>query len=89
MIKAISINFFLILVLLWLSIDYVFSRHQTRKIFAELQSLEQLQQEINTDWGRLQLEKSTLLANNRVESVAKNALDMKAPTQKQTVIIKR
>ena len=76
-------------VLLWLSIDYVFSRHQTRKVFAELQGLEQEQQDLNTEWGRLQLEKSTLVGNNRIESVAKEQLGMRLPTPEQIIVIRR
>ncbi|WP_395377151.1 cell division protein FtsL [Marinicella sp. W31] len=75
--------------LLWLSINYVYSRHQTRKVFADLQALEQQQQDLNTEWGRLQLEKSTLVGNNRIESVAKEQLGMRLPASEQIIVIKR
>ena len=75
--------------LLALSINYVYSRHQTRKVFAELQALEQQQQDLNTEWGRLQLEKSTLVGNNRIESVAKEQLGMRLPSSEQIIVIKR
>ncbi len=70
-------------------VSYIVSAHDTRKLFAEIQQLESAQRELNTEWGRLQLEKSTLVGNNRIERVAKERLGMILPQDEHIVVIKR
>ena len=55
-------------ILVWVLVGYVFYQNETRKLFAETQKIEKQKLDINADWARLQIEKSTLVANNRIEN---------------------
>ena len=44
------------LLLVATALGVVWSRHQSRKVFVELQRLEYQRDELNVEWGRLQLE---------------------------------
>ncbi len=70
-------------------VNYVFYQNETRKLFAATQSIEKQKLELNAEWARLQLEKSTLVANNRIEQVAREQLNMKLPEDEQVLVIVR
>ncbi|MDT8403529.1 cell division protein FtsL [Sulfuriflexus sp.] len=57
----------------------VYSRHESRKLFVELQALQEERDEMNVDWGRLQLEQSTWTTHGRVADTARERLDMVVP----------
>ena len=57
----------------------VSARHETRKLFAELQQLQAERDRLDIDWGRLQIEQSTWATHGRVEQVAREELDMRLP----------
>ncbi|MCF6301092.1 MAG: cell division protein FtsL [Proteobacteria bacterium] len=79
----------LCVVLIAALVSFVFKQNETRKVFAESQRIELKALELNAEWARLQLEKSTLVANNRIESVAKKQLGMSLPDDEQIMVIKR
>ncbi|TDR22732.1 cell division protein FtsL [Marinicella litoralis] len=79
----------LILVLIWLLVGYVYYQNETRKLFAATQKIEKQKLDINAEWARLQIEKSTLVANNRIEKVAREQLSMKMPDEEQILVITR
>lgn len=66
----------------------VTARHQARKLFVELQSLERQGRELDTEWGRLQLEQSTWAMHSRIEQIAQGQLRMAAPELKRIQVIK-
>lgn len=76
-------------ILVWVLVGYVFYQNETRKLFAETQKIEKQKLDINADWARLQIEKSTLVANNRIEKVAREQLGMKMPDEEQILVITR
>ena len=69
------------------SLGVVFSTHQARRLFVELQGLQQIRDELNTDWGKLQLEQSTWATHGRIETIANNQLDMVIPPPGAVVIV--
>ena len=69
------------------SLGVVFSTHQARLLFVELQGLQKLRDEMNTQWGRLQLEQSTWATHGRIEKIANNKLDMVIPPPGAVVIV--
>lgn len=75
--------------LVWVLVSYVYYQNETRKIFAETQKIEKLKLDINAEFARLQIEKSTLVANNRIEKVAREQLGMKMPEEEQILVITR
>ena len=79
----------LVFLLVALLVDYVYYQNKTRKMFAATQKIEKEKLEINAEWARLQIERSTLVANNRIERVAREQLDMKLPDEEQILVITR
>lgn len=76
-------------ILVWILVAYVYTQNETRKVFAETQKIEKQILDINAEFARLQIEKSTLVANNRIEKVAREQLDMKMPEEEQILVITR
>lgn len=57
----------------------VYAKHQSRKLFVELQALVSERDRLEMDWGRLQIEQSTQANHARVERIAREHLSMRAP----------
>lgn len=63
------------------------TRHESRLVFAEIQSLEKRRDALNEEWGRLQLEQSTWAMASRLESLARTKLEMQQPSPDQLVLV--
>ncbi|MDG1462913.1 MAG: cell division protein FtsL [Gammaproteobacteria bacterium] len=61
------------------AIACVYSKHESRKMFVELQSLTSERDAMEVDWGRLQIEQSTWSAHARVERLARTQMKMRSP----------
>ncbi len=77
---------------LWLSVVasalvLVEAKHAARKLFAELQQLEAERDQLDIDWGRLQIEQSTWATHGRVERLAREKLDMRLAEPEEIVIV--
>jgi cell division protein FtsL len=70
------------------AIEIVIARHDTRKIFVEIQELENARDTLEEEWGRLQLEQSTWATDVRIESLAHSELKMKQPKMHSIVLLK-
>ncbi len=66
----------------------IYAQHQSRKSFVELQELQKVRDEIDVQWGRLQLEQGAWTTHGRVEQIARNKLDMEIPRTDEVVIVK-
>jgi cell division protein FtsL len=66
----------------------VSSKHESRKLFVQLQGLEKARDRMNVEWGRLQLEQGTWATHGRVERIARKRLGMVIPKNEQVVIVK-
>ena len=62
-------------------------KHESRKLFVELQGLERVRDELNVSWGQLKLESGYLSAHDRVRSLAQSQLDMDRPAPGQMAIV--
>lgn len=69
------------------AVAVVWSKHQSRGLFVELQKLQAQRDALDTDWGRLRLEQSTSASYGRVEQIAREELRMLAPSPKDVRII--
>ena len=69
------------------ALQVVIARHEARRLFVELQALERTRDELNEEWGRLQLEQSTWAINDRIESIARTKLGMKMPEHSSVVLL--
>ena len=70
------------------AIGVVYARHRHRQLFVELTRLERARDELNVDFGRLQLEQATWAESNRVEQVARTRVGMKFPEADEIVVIR-
>ncbi len=70
------------------AVGAVWSRHESRKLFNELQQLEGERDAMNIEWGQLQLEQSTYTTHGKIESAARDRLGMRIPDAKQMMILK-
>ena len=67
------------------SVACVYTRHEARKLFVELQELEKERDELEIEWGKLRIEQSAWASHARVENMARDSLEMIEP-QPQTVM---
>ena len=70
------------------AIGVVFSTHQARRLFVELQELQKIGDELQIRWGRLQLEQSTVVTHGRIESSARDQLRMVIPPHNAIILVK-
>jgi len=70
------------------ALGVVYTKYQTRVLFAELQVLHAEADKMNVEWGQLQLEQSTKLTHGQVEQLARERLDMVLPSSEQVVVIR-
>lgn len=70
------------------AIGVVHARHQHRQLFVELTRLEHERDELNIDFGRLQLEQATWAESNRIDQVARERLGMKFPEAAEIVVVR-
>ncbi|HHH45045.1 MAG TPA: cell division protein FtsL [Gammaproteobacteria bacterium] len=79
----------LILAVIATAMGAAYAKHQSRKLFIELQALESERDAMNVEWGQLQLEQSTHTTHGKVESAARKRLGMEIPGPQQVVILRR
>ncbi len=78
----------LYLLVMVLALMVVSNRHESRKLFAELQKLEKQRDELSANWSRLKLEQSTLLNQVHVETEAQEKLGMQKPLAENIKVIR-
>ena len=66
----------------------VYAKHQSRKLFIELQTLQKSRDDMAIEWGQLQLEQSTWATHGRIEGTAGAKLGMEIPEPNQVVVLK-
>lgn len=69
------------------AIALVYARHQGRNLFFAIERLHAARDELNIEWGQLQLEQSTWADANRIEQVATRELHMSFPPPQDIVVI--
>jgi cell division protein FtsL len=70
------------------AIAVVFARHEHRQLFIALTGLERARDELNIEFGRLQLEQATWAESNRIDQVARERLGMKFPEAGDIVVVR-
>ena len=71
------------------AIAVVYERYQHRQLFVELTGLERERDELNIEFGRLQLEQATWAQANRIDQVARERLGMKFPESEDIVVVRQ
>ena len=67
------------------ALTVIYVKHESRVLFAELRNVQKLQDQRMIEWGRLQLQNSTLATHSNVESRARNKLNMRLPEKVELV----
>jgi cell division protein FtsL len=69
------------------AIAVTWARHLHRQAYIELSTLERGRDELNIEFGRLQLEQATWSEANRIEQVAGTRIGMKFPEDADIVVL--
>lgn len=67
----------------------VYTKHESRKLFIELEGLSHERDELNIEWGQLQIEQSTWAQHARIEQVATDDLALVRPATAEIFVIER
>ncbi len=78
----------LLLACIGTAVGVVYARHQHRLLFLELSRLEKARDELNIEFGRLQLEQATVAESNRIDQVARLRLGMMFPEVGDVVVVR-
>ena len=83
-----ALNVLLLAAVVICALSVVTSQHKARKLYIELQKQKELAQQMDVEWGQLQLEQSTWATPARVEKVAVRQLQMQLPRNGQVQFIR-
>lgn len=64
-------------------------RQRSRSLFIELDRLAKERDNLDVDFGRLELEQATWAENNRIEQIARGRLGMISSGAAETVVVRR
>jgi cell division protein FtsL len=83
-----------LLPVLWLSVlgsaaAVIYSKHRARELFVEIEKLNRGRDELEAEWGRLQLEQSSWSTYSYVENIANAKLRMSIPASSTIEIANR
>ncbi|MEZ5542502.1 MAG: cell division protein FtsL [Pseudomonadota bacterium] len=79
---------FLLALVIVSAIAVVHAKHEGRKLFIELQALGKERDNMDIEWGQLQLEQGTLTTQGKIEKVARERLGMASLDAAAMVIVK-
>jgi cell division protein FtsL len=65
----------------------VYTKHESRKLFVELEGLTLERDNLNIEWGQLQIEQSTWAQHARIEQVATDDLLLVRPATTDIFVI--
>ena len=71
------------------AIGVVYSIQQSRELFVELTKLGNERDDLNFEFGRLELEQATWAENNRIDQIARGRLGMVSPNPAESVVLRR
>ncbi len=71
------------------SMALVYTKHESRKLFVELEELTHERDDLNIEWGQLQIEQSTWATHARIERVATDDLSLVRPEATDIYVIER
>ncbi|MEK8088912.1 cell division protein FtsL [Thermithiobacillus plumbiphilus] len=70
-------------------IGLVAVRQTSRDLFINLQSAQHQRFKMETQWGQLQLEQSTLAAHGRIDEIARDKLQMRMPPVNGILVVRQ
>lgn len=84
-----SILFVLLVAAIASAIGVVQVRHESRQRYIELRSLHAERDELNIEYGRMQLEQATWAEMSRVERIAREELGLVRPDPSRITVVRR
>ncbi len=69
------------------AVGVVWTKQQSRNAFVELQSLQNVRDQLEIEWGQLQLEQSSWAMHGRVEQNAHDTLKMLIPRPDEVQLV--
>ena len=69
------------------AIAVVQARHEHRQLFVQLSKLERARDELDIEFGRLQLEQATWAESHRIHQIARTRLGMAFPRTEDIVVV--
>lgn len=79
----------LLIVVIGSALGVVHARQENRRLFVESTRLNAERDDLNFEFGRLQIEQATQAENNRIEQIARERLGMISPSAAETILIQR
>jgi cell division protein FtsL len=79
----------LLLATLVSAIGVVWTRHESRVLFVDLTRLQNQRDELNIEYGRLELEQATWAEPRRIDEEARSKLGMVAPQPQDIQLVRR
>ena len=86
---GIAILVLLLIAVVASAVGVVYTRQESRRMFVELTRLTAERDDLNFEYGRLELEQATVAEANRIEQIARTRFGMISPQPATTVVIKR
>ncbi|MGI9239007.1 MAG: cell division protein FtsL [Woeseiaceae bacterium] len=71
------------------AVAIVYTKHESRKLFVELEALTHERDGLNIEWGQLQIEQSTWAQHARIEQVATEDLSLVRPSASEIYVIEK
>lgn len=84
---SMSLIVVLLLALCVTAIALTYTKHQSRQLFVELQTLSRERDNLNEEWVQLQLEQSTYAAHSLIEKKAAKSLSLYRPSAHEVFLI--
>ncbi len=67
----------------------VYTKHDSRKLFVELEDLTTERDALNIEWGQLQIEQSTWATHARIERIAVEQMSLIRPQSDEIYVLER
>ncbi len=87
--QPVLIVFSLAIVCVVTAVALVYTKHESRKLFVELEALTDERDALNIEWGQLQIEQSTWATHARIEQVATDDLKLLRPDATEIFVIEK
>ena len=71
------------------AVALIYTKHESRKLFVELEQLTVERDQLNIEWGQLQIEQSTWATHALIEKVARDELSLMRPKSTDIYVIER
>ena len=82
------VNMTLVIMIMASAVGVIYAKHRNRMLYVDLRELQSQRDDLNIDWGRLQLEQSTWATHGRIEAVARKKLGMRNLDYNEVVIVR-